>query len=88
MGVLHRRGSHAILGLLVGHVPKDITEDGLRDKEAGEPLWGKRARSNNSEVGAAVINQKSRLSYGSIVSFEAAELDPRDPCSGSWTTSP
>ncbi|KAI4331493.1 hypothetical protein MLD38_029679 [Melastoma candidum] len=47
-----------------------------KDKEAGEPLWGKRTRSNYSEAGAAVTDQKSRPSYGSMVSFEAAKLDP------------
>ncbi|KAI4387200.1 hypothetical protein MLD38_005049 [Melastoma candidum] len=66
MGVLHRRGSHAMPGLLVD-------EEGQRGWGAAV---GKRARSNYSEAGAAVTNQKSLPSYGSMVSFEAAELDP------------
>ncbi|KAI4386525.1 hypothetical protein MLD38_004453 [Melastoma candidum] len=156
MGFLHRRGSHAMPDLVVGHVPEDTTEDGLRlflralhrssltawsdvvfvfpdrtlsssfvkviedednaflrlldrhlqgnrtifqgktsngvnalrfdaahfvrktrkDKEAGEPLWGKRTGSNSSKAGAAVTDQKGRPSYGSVVSFVVAELDP------------
>lgn len=50
-----------------------------KEREIGEPLWGKRSRSsnNNSDSG-----ESTQLSYGSVLSFEASELDPENSLSG------
>ncbi|XP_038719799.1 uncharacterized protein LOC120012444 [Tripterygium wilfordii] len=50
-------------------------------KEMGEPLWGKRIRSNYSEAGEEE-DEFSGLSYGSVVAFESGELDPENSLSG------
>ncbi|KAF5750222.1 hypothetical protein HS088_TW03G00555 [Tripterygium wilfordii] len=50
-------------------------------KEIGEPLWGKRIRSNYSEVGEEE-DEFTGLSYGSVVGFEPGELDPENSLSG------
>lgn len=52
------------------------------NKDMGEPLWGKRIRVNgfnNSEESEGKLTQ---LSYGSVVGFEASELDPENSLSG------
>lgn len=63
-------------------------------KEAGEPLWGKRARVGNSSSDAAAAaagggngeaaspDKPAQPSYGSVVGFEAGELDPENSLSG------
>ncbi|KAI6696792.1 hypothetical protein NL676_016911 [Syzygium grande] len=62
-------------------------------KEDDEPLWGKRARIGNSSSdagaaagagsgGAASLDKSARPSYGSVVGFEAGELDPENSLSG------
>ncbi|KAK3446673.1 hypothetical protein EUGRSUZ_A02343 [Eucalyptus grandis] len=62
-------------------------------KEAGEPLWGKRARIGNSSSDAAAAaaggsseaaspDKPAQPSYGSVVGFEAGELDPENSLSG------
>lgn len=50
-------------------------------KETEEPLWGKRVKrvSNESDGGE---DELTRLSYGSVVSFDAAEIDPENSLSG------
>ncbi|KAK7244545.1 hypothetical protein RIF29_39369 [Crotalaria pallida] len=59
--------------------------------EVVEPLWGKRIRSNLSNVerrggeGEGGINNgggELELSYGSVVSFDATELDPENSLAG------
>ncbi|KAM7272002.1 hypothetical protein ACFE04_031216 [Oxalis oulophora] len=52
-------------------------------KEFGEPLWGRR-RIKNFTNSNAVGNETgaTRLSYGSVVGFEANELDPENSLSG------
>ncbi|KAG6640935.1 uncharacterized protein LOC122275944 [Carya illinoinensis] len=62
-----------------------FTKAGKKEKKAmgGEPIWGKRIRSNFSnsagEEGEAV---SAELSYGSVVGFESSELDPENSLSG------
>ncbi|XP_031398351.1 uncharacterized protein LOC116208918 [Punica granatum] len=51
-----------------------------KEKEVAEPLWGKRMRSNYSDSDGE--GELTRLSYGSVVSFEAAELDPENSLAG------
>lgn len=57
---------------------------GKKEKERREPLWGRRIRSNysdpNSEEGEEA--EPTRLRYGSMVGFEAAELDPENSLAG------
>ncbi|KAJ6749803.1 hypothetical protein OIU85_000437 [Salix viminalis] len=54
-------------------------------KQMGEPLWGKRIRvdgnGNSSESGEGE-GELNLLSYGSVVGFEASELDPENSLAG------
>ncbi|KAJ6332054.1 hypothetical protein OIU76_010438 [Salix suchowensis] len=54
-------------------------------KQMGEPLWGKRARVNGdgnfSESGEGE-GELAWFSYGSVVGFEASELDPENSLAG------
>ncbi|XP_059668406.1 uncharacterized protein LOC132313588 [Cornus florida] len=60
----------------------DVTQfvkSSKREKEAGEPIWGRRNRSNFSEESETELAQ---LSYGSVVGFEFDELDPENSLAG------
>ncbi|KAG6414126.1 hypothetical protein SASPL_126844 [Salvia splendens] len=48
-----------------------------REKEIGEPIWGRKTRRNST--GAA---ESTRLSYGSVAGFDVEELDPENSLSG------
>ncbi|KAI5560547.1 hypothetical protein BDE02_16G054200 [Populus trichocarpa] len=54
-------------------------------KQMGEPLWGKRIRvdgnGNSSESGEGE-GELTLLSYGSVVGFDASELDPENSLAG------
>ncbi|PIN24574.1 hypothetical protein CDL12_02690 [Handroanthus impetiginosus] len=50
-----------------------------KEKESGEPIWGRKFRGNFSEEGAA---ETTRPSYGSVVGFDVDELDPENSLSG------
>ncbi|RYR51808.1 hypothetical protein Ahy_A06g026784 isoform A [Arachis hypogaea] len=47
---------------------------GKKGEEIAEPLWGKKTRINTSD--------EVMLSYGSVLSFDAAELDPENSLAG------
>ncbi|KAL5539475.1 hypothetical protein UlMin_042963 [Ulmus minor] len=49
-------------------------------KETGESIWGKRARTNYNNSNGET--ESTQLSYGSVVSFDASELDPENSLSG------
>lgn len=49
-----------------------------KEKEVAESIWGKKSRSNDSDGDA----DSTQLSYGSVVSFEAGELDPENSLAG------
>lgn len=52
-------------------------------KEPGEPIWGKKVRSNYSNSdGAEAESELVQLSIGSVVGFEASELDPENSLAG------
>ncbi|XP_059462949.1 uncharacterized protein LOC132191853 [Corylus avellana] len=52
-------------------------------KEIEEPIWGKRFRSNYSNSdGFEKEAESTQLSVGSVVGFEASELDPENSLSG------
>ncbi|KAJ7976767.1 Transmembrane protein [Quillaja saponaria] len=57
-----------------------------KDKEMveSEPLWGRRIRSNYSDPDAreSETSESTRLTYGSVLSFDATELDPENSLSG------
>ncbi|KAI4300794.1 hypothetical protein L6164_034129 [Bauhinia variegata] len=56
-----------------------------KEKEIGEPLWGKRTRSNfsNPEAGVGELGAGfTVLSYGSVLSFDATELDAENSLAG------
>lgn len=56
---------------------------GKKEKERKEPLWGRRIRSNYSDPSSEEREaESSRLRYGSVVGFEAAELDPENSLAG------
>lgn len=61
-----------------------FTKAGTREKkEFGEPIWGKRVRSNyNDSDGGGGEAESTQLSYGSVVGFEASELDPENSLAG------
>ncbi|KAA8517110.1 hypothetical protein F0562_017403 [Nyssa sinensis] len=56
-----------------------------KEKESGEPIWGRRIRSNYSEE---VEGELNRLSYGSVVGFEVDELDPENSLAGFLENAP
>lgn len=67
----------------------DGTRFAKSSKEASEPLWGKRVRIGNSSSDAAAessgapsLDKSTRPTYGSVVGFEAGELDPENSLSG------
>lgn len=49
-------------------------------KESGEPIWGRRIRRRNS--GGGNETESTRWSYGSVVGFDADELDPENSLAG------
>jgi hypothetical protein len=52
-------------------------------KEMEEPIWGKRFRSNYSNSdGVEREAESTQLSVGSVVGFDASELDPENSLSG------
>ncbi|XP_059645873.1 uncharacterized protein LOC132288848 [Cornus florida] len=53
-----------------------------KEKEKGEPIWGRRIRSNYSSGEGEGEGELTRLSYGSVVGFEVDELDPEDSLAG------
>ncbi|KAG9134890.1 hypothetical protein Leryth_001138 [Lithospermum erythrorhizon] len=50
-----------------------------KEKESGEPIWGKKIRTNSSSENGT---ESTRTSYGSIVAFEVEELDPENSLGG------
>ncbi|KAF8403777.1 hypothetical protein HHK36_011882 [Tetracentron sinense] len=64
----------------------DVTQfvkSGKKEKERGEPLWGRRIHSNYSNPeGENREGEFTELSWGSVVGFESSELDPEDSLSG------
>ncbi|MED6169555.1 hypothetical protein PIB30_022339 [Stylosanthes scabra] len=52
---------------------------GKKGDEIAEPLWGKKTRINSSDGGGG---GEVLLSYGSVLSFDAAELDPENSLAG------
>lgn len=51
----------------------------LKEKEWGEPIWGRSIHNNYSETGEG---ESIRMSYGSVVSFVVDELDPENSLAG------
>ncbi|KAL8489529.1 hypothetical protein ACS0TY_025442 [Phlomoides rotata] len=56
-----------------------FTKLGKKEKASGDPIWGRRIRSNYSEEGKS---ESKRPSFGSVVSFDLEELDPENSLSG------
>lgn len=56
-----------------------FTKLSKKEKESGEPIWGRRFRGNLSDEGDSV---STRPSYGSVVGFDVEELDPEKSLSG------
>lgn len=56
---------------------------GKKEKVKGETLWGKGIRGSFAQPGGNEVETEfTQLSYGSVVSFEAAELDPENSLYG------
>ncbi|XP_047957587.1 uncharacterized protein LOC125203314 [Salvia hispanica] len=64
--------SHSSASFDVTH----FTKLSRRERESGEPIWGRRIRSNSTG------NESARLSYGSVAGFDVEELDPENSLSG------
>ncbi|MCD9643188.1 hypothetical protein HAX54_030408, partial [Datura stramonium] len=67
--------------------PDPIRDFQQKDKESGEPIWGRKipeqcATSHGDEHGN--VTESTRLSYGSVVSFDVDELDPENSLSGEY----
>ncbi|XP_062117738.1 uncharacterized protein LOC133831455 [Humulus lupulus] len=63
----------------------DVTQFKAGKKETGEPLWGKKSRSGNSSNNSnnnSDSGESTQLSYGSVLGFEASELDPENSLAG------
>lgn len=62
----------------------DLTQFTKERQAGGETLWGRRLKSNSnaSEDLSMSKSNATELSYGSVVGFEVAELDPADSLSG------
>ncbi|KAM7505451.1 hypothetical protein LguiB_004355 [Lonicera macranthoides] len=50
-----------------------------KEKEWAEPIWGRRIQLNYNDKNST---ESTRLSFGSVVSFELDELDPENSLSG------
>lgn len=57
--------------------PTQFVISGKKEKESGEPIWGRKIRANEDNV-----TESTRLSYGSVVGFDTGELDPENTLSG------
>ncbi|KAL1549953.1 hypothetical protein AAHA92_17973 [Salvia divinorum] len=64
--------SHSSASFNVTH----FTKIGKRERDSGEPIWGRRIRSNSTG------NESARVSYGSVAGFDVEELDPENSLSG------
>nr|GMC79371.1 putative mediator of RNA polymerase II transcription subunit 24 [Ipomoea batatas] len=53
-----------------------------KERESGEPVWGRKRKSNSSEELEGDDSESTRLSYGSVVSFDVDELDPENSLAG------
>ncbi|XP_059309255.1 uncharacterized protein LOC132060299 [Lycium ferocissimum] len=66
--------------------PTRFVISGLKEKESGEPIWGRKIRSSNNNSNGNVTelthHESTRLSYGSVVSFDVGELDTENSLSG------
>ncbi|XP_057982086.1 uncharacterized protein LOC131167334 [Malania oleifera] len=62
-------------------------KDGKNEKEQKEPLWGKKSsresnNHSNSDRGNEQRTELGQLSYGSVVGFDSAELEPENSLAG------
>nr|XP_016494155.1 PREDICTED: uncharacterized protein LOC107813399 [Nicotiana tabacum] len=63
--------------------PTQFVISSKKENSSGEPIWGRKIRSSNDEIGNKTESTRStRLSYGSVVSFDVDELDPENSLSG------
>ncbi|MCD7461367.1 hypothetical protein HAX54_045963 [Datura stramonium] len=65
--------------------PTQFVISSKKDKESGEPIWGRKIRSSNATSHGdehGNVTESTRLSYGSVVSFDVDELDPENSLSG------
>ncbi|XP_009623760.1 uncharacterized protein [Nicotiana tomentosiformis] len=64
--------------------PTHFVISSKKENSSGEPIWGRKIRSSNDENGNNVTGstRSTRLSYGSVVSFDVDELDPENSLSG------
>ncbi|KAK6945287.1 hypothetical protein RJ641_026389 [Dillenia turbinata] len=55
---------------------------GKKEKPGGETLWGRRGPRVNSTESETGVSELTQLSYGSVVGFDSAELDPENSLAG------
>ncbi|XP_055802240.1 uncharacterized protein LOC129871364 [Solanum dulcamara] len=63
-----------------GFDPAQFVISSKKEKESGEPIWGKKKIRGNEDFGN--VTESTRLSYGSVVGFDVGELDPENSLSG------
>ncbi|KAL6505964.1 hypothetical protein OROHE_022683 [Orobanche hederae] len=68
--------SHSSASFDVTHFTRIV---GKKDRESGETIWGRKARTNHGEESDT---ESTRMSYGSVVGFYVDELDPGNSLSG------
>ncbi|CAH9062725.1 unnamed protein product [Cuscuta europaea] len=64
-------------GNLTGFDSAQFMISAKKERESGEPIWGRKTKSNSSSS-EEEESESTRLSYGSVVSFDADELDPEN----------
>ncbi|KAL2480649.1 hypothetical protein Adt_33615 [Abeliophyllum distichum] len=69
------RSTHSVASFDV----TQFTKMSKKERESGEPIWGRRIRSNFSVEGET---ESTPLSYGSVVSFDMEELDQENSLAG------
>ncbi|XP_010269769.1 PREDICTED: uncharacterized protein LOC104606327 [Nelumbo nucifera] len=79
--VRHFRGNKSSTpGSVVGFDVTQFVKSDKKQKQAAEPLWGRRTHGNYS--GPEAGGGEDELSWGSVVGFDAAELDPENSLAG------
>ncbi|XP_042483989.1 uncharacterized protein LOC122064344 [Macadamia integrifolia] len=79
---LHRENNNSA-NKGIGFDLTQFVKSGSGNRQEQQPLWGRRIHGNWSNAeGGGREDEFTELSYGSVVGFEAAELDPENSLSG------
>ncbi|XP_043691292.1 uncharacterized protein LOC122641988 [Telopea speciosissima] len=78
---LHRENNNST-SLDTGFDVKHFVKSGSGKRQEQQPLWGKRIHGNWSETGDGGEDEFTELRWGSVLGFEATELDPENSLAG------